>query len=165
MAYGQDAEKVTAVPNKGFYFVKWSDGLTDYERLDKNVISGLQITAEFAKITEPVNITYQIVGHGYINGDILQTVQSGTDAQTVEACLYDNSVQGEIFVRWSDGDTNSVRQDKNIVEDKKITAEFGYSVNYRVDGEGSIIGELSQAVVFGNHAESVTAIPKKGIDL
>lgn len=160
--YGENAEKVTAIPNEGYYFVKWSDGLTDYERQDKNIIKELQISAEFAEITVPVNVSYQIVGNGYIYGKTVQTVQSGTDAQPVEARLYDNSLQGEIFVRWSDGNTNSVRQDKNIVEDKEIYAEFGYSVNYRVDGEGSIIGKISQAVVYGTHAESVIAIPKEG---
>ena len=115
--YGENAEKVTAIPNEGYYFVKWSDGLTDYERQDKNIIKELQISAEFAEITVPVNVSYQIVGNGYIYGKTVQTVQSGTDAQPVEARLYDNSLQGEIFVRWSDGNTNSVRQDKNIVEE------------------------------------------------
>lgn len=162
VVYGDATEKVTAVPDMGYYFVQWSDELTDSTRLDTNITSNLQFVAEFAVITDVVNITYTTLGSGYVFGYTNQMVQRGTEAQPVKAMLYGNSLPGEIFVRWSDGVTNPDRQDKKITDDMEIVAEFGYTVNYAVQGKGSIVGNAEQAVVWGQTAETVTAVPDKG---
>ena len=38
---------VTAVPNDGYMFVRWSDGKTDAERTDKNMKGNISVTAQF----------------------------------------------------------------------------------------------------------------------
>ena len=43
----EDSITVTAKPNDGFIFVKWSDGKKDAERTDKNFSSNLSVTAQF----------------------------------------------------------------------------------------------------------------------
>lgn len=160
--YGKSVKQVTAIPDEGYYFVKWSDGLTDVARQDTKVTQKIQVTAEFQEITNPVTITYEKIGSGFVLGKCTQTVQYGTSAQPVEARLYDNASQGQVFVKWSDGNTNPIRQDKNLTADTTITAEFGYKVNYRATSNGSIVGETNQSVTYGEQADKVTALPDKG---
>jgi uncharacterized repeat protein (TIGR02543 family) len=52
---GDDGSAVTAVPNTGYRFVKWSDELTDNPRTDTNVTSDIEVTAIFAD-----GITYTV---------------------------------------------------------------------------------------------------------
>ncbi|MDE6285344.1 MAG: InlB B-repeat-containing protein [Bacilli bacterium] len=159
---GENSEEVSAIADDGYYFIKWSDGIADVTRKDFDIKSNMDIKAEFAIITDGVNITYDAIGPGYINGDKQQTIQRGTDSRIVEARTYDNSEPGEIFIKWSDGYTNPIRQDNVIAESASFTAEFGYMVNYNIVGNGNIIGSLNQAIVVGEPATAVTAIPDKG---
>ncbi len=46
---GGDAKTVTAVPNEGYEFVKWDDGVTTAARTDKNVKADKTYTAIFQK--------------------------------------------------------------------------------------------------------------------
>jgi uncharacterized repeat protein (TIGR02543 family) len=38
---------ITAVPNTGYHFVNWSDGLTTNPRTDTSITSNLSVTAKF----------------------------------------------------------------------------------------------------------------------
>ncbi|MFZ2881988.1 MAG: FISUMP domain-containing protein, partial [Candidatus Moraniibacteriota bacterium] len=46
--YNANGTQVTAVPNSGYHFVKWSDDSTQNPRTDTNVTSNISVTAEFA---------------------------------------------------------------------------------------------------------------------
>ena len=46
--YGTNGTAVTAVPDEGYEFVRWSDGVTAATRTDNNVTSDITVTAEFA---------------------------------------------------------------------------------------------------------------------
>ena len=46
--YGADGSSVTAVPNTGYHFVDWSDGVLTAARTDTNVTANLSVTANFA---------------------------------------------------------------------------------------------------------------------
>ena len=48
--HGQSGEEVVAVPNDGYRFVKWSDGVATAKRTDNNVKADLSVTAEFEKV-------------------------------------------------------------------------------------------------------------------
>ncbi len=50
--YGEDGESVTAVAMTGYKFVKWSDGITDANRMDKHVVLDIDVTAEFEFLFE-----------------------------------------------------------------------------------------------------------------
>ena len=45
---------VTAVPNEGWYFVRWSDGVTTATRTDTDINSDINVTAEFDIIANTV---------------------------------------------------------------------------------------------------------------
>ncbi|MHC5214059.1 MAG: InlB B-repeat-containing protein, partial [Planctomycetota bacterium] len=53
VAYGADANTVTAVPDTGYSFVDWSDGSTDNPRTDLAVTANITVTANFARWTTP----------------------------------------------------------------------------------------------------------------
>lgn len=44
---GTNGIEVTAVPNVGYVFSKWSDGVTTVDRIDENVTGDISVTAEF----------------------------------------------------------------------------------------------------------------------
>ncbi len=48
---GENGTEVTAVPNEGYKFVKWSDGKTEAARQDKNVTADISVVANFEKLT------------------------------------------------------------------------------------------------------------------
>ena len=48
VAYGADGSEVTAVPNVGYRFVRWSDGVMTASRTDTNVTADINVTAVFA---------------------------------------------------------------------------------------------------------------------
>lgn len=165
---GDNAEPVTAVPNEGYEFVKWSDGLTTPERQDRNVTEDKTVTAQFKTKTsvepEPVNeytITYTADVGGYIDGVAVQIVKENESAETVIAV----PETGYRFVKWSDGKTTPERKDKNIIADKTVTAEFEkikLNVTYNASTGGTIDGVAEQEIEYGNDAELVIAVPETG---
>lgn len=52
VACGCDAKAVRAIPFSGYRFVRWSDGVTDIVREDKNVQSDMTVTPIFEKINQ-----------------------------------------------------------------------------------------------------------------
>jgi len=48
---------VTAVPDKGYHFIKWSDGVKTASRTDKNIKNNITVTAYFSKNYTQTNIT------------------------------------------------------------------------------------------------------------
>lgn len=46
--YGLDGTPVTAVPDSGYHFVKWSDNSTQNPRTDTDVVANISVTATFA---------------------------------------------------------------------------------------------------------------------
>lgn len=46
--YGLDGTAVTAVPDSGYHFVKWSDNSTQNPRTDTDVVANISVTASFA---------------------------------------------------------------------------------------------------------------------
>jgi len=48
VAYGASGTQVTAVPDTGYHFVSWSDGVLSAGRTDSNVTTDLSVTATFA---------------------------------------------------------------------------------------------------------------------
>ncbi len=118
--YGEDATTVIAVPNDGYKFVKWSDGITTQERQDKNITADKSVIAEFAKIK--ITVTYTASEGGTIDGIAEQEIRYGEDATTVIAVPND----GYKFVKWSDGKENADRKDINITSPISVVAEFEF---------------------------------------
>ena len=55
--HGGDGSEVTAVPNAGYHFVDWSDGVLTAARTDTNVTANVSVTANFAINTYTLTYT------------------------------------------------------------------------------------------------------------
>ena len=63
---GESTDEVYAVPNEGYEFVKWSDGITEATRRENNVYSNIAVTAEFKRLV--YTIRYLATDGGAISG-------------------------------------------------------------------------------------------------
>jgi hypothetical protein len=75
---GASGTAVTAMPNAGYHFVKWSDGVTTASRTDSNVQGNISVTAQFAAnvlvfTTQPADIA-----QGGMLGTIAVSEQDGS---------------------------------------------------------------------------------------
>ena len=158
---GDNGMRVTAVANTGYEFVRWSDGVTTATRTDSNVTSDITVTAEFRRIE--LTLTYTAGTGGSITGETSQPVLYGESGTAVTAV----PEEGYAFVRWSDGVTTATRTDSNVTSDITVTAEFRrieLTLTYAAGTGGSITGETSQTVLYGESGTAVTAVPDEGYE-
>lgn len=130
VAPNADAEQVTAVPNKGYLFVRWSDGVTTATRQDIDITSDVNISAIFKRNT--YTLKYRAGENGSIVGETDQAVLFDDDGSTVTAV----PDKGYEFVEWSDGVTTAERKEVEVSESIQVVAEFApitreYDLNYR----------------------------------
>ncbi|HEY3311515.1 MAG TPA: LamG-like jellyroll fold domain-containing protein [Anaerolineales bacterium] len=116
--YGNDGTTVTAVPNTGYHFVKWSDDSTANPRTDTNITANVTVTATFAINT--FTLTYSAGPGGTLTGTTTQTVDYGNNG--TEVIAVPNT--GYHFVKWSDDSTANPRTDTNITANVTVTATF-----------------------------------------
>lgn len=107
-------ESVIAVPNEGYRFVKWSDGLTTPERKDYNIITETTFTAFFERIYSFKIIDYDKKA-GIVEGDLNQIVAENELISEVEAIPN----LGYKFICWSNGEIDnklkiSLKEDTSI---------------------------------------------------
>ena len=95
--HGGTATSVTAIANDGYFFVRWSDDLTDPTRNDVNIDNNIEVTAEFAPKT--YNVKYLAGTGGALSGDAIQNVKHGGTATSVTAI----ADIGYKFSGWSNG--------------------------------------------------------------
>jgi LmbE family N-acetylglucosaminyl deacetylase len=121
---GGSGTAVTAVPDSGYHFVQWSDGLKTATRTDTNVVADIDVTAQFASDVS-FTLTYRAAtNYGAIMGSTSQTVPSGGDGSAVTA-MPDS---GYHFVQWSDGLTTATRTDTHVAANLDVTARFASDV-------------------------------------
>ena len=100
----------------------------------------------------------------FTNGDKLAVVTTQSHNESIDAGF---KVEGYEFVAWSDGVETATRQENNVQQNIVLTAIFRkkvLQVSYTTDGNGTIEGEASQSVEYGESAMSVTAVPDYGYE-
>lgn len=100
---GVAARPINAVPDYGYEFVRWSDGLESSSRFDFNIQSDMVLYAEMRKRQYTWNYHADI--GGTISGKETQNLLHGEDAETVIAV----PDPGRTFLGWSDGLKNPIR--------------------------------------------------------
>jgi Divergent InlB B-repeat domain/Kelch motif/Galactose oxidase, central domain len=157
--YGASGTTVTAVPDTGYQFAQWSDGLLTRSRTDTNVTANISVTATFA--INAYTLTYTAGSNGTIIGTSSQTVNYGANGTAVAAAPN----TGYHFEQWSDGSTANPRTDSNVSANISVTASFAintYTLTYTPGAHGSITGTTSQTVNYGASGTTVTAVPDTG---
>jgi len=156
---GGNGSSVTAVPDTGYIFAEWSDGVKTAIRTDNNVQSNITVTASFTKV---YTLRYTAGVGGYITGSGTQTVSPGSSGSAVTATP--NS--GYRFVSWSDGVTTAARTDANVSADISVTATFArveYTLNYELGTGGrEIVGSPQQTVLPGASGTEVYVLAETG---
>ena len=157
--HGADGTEVTAVPDTGYHFTSWSDGILTAARTDINVTDDITATASFAINT--YTLTYTAGANGSITGDSPQTVNYGADGSEVVAVPDANYH----FTSWSDGVLTAARTETNVVANVTVTASFAidtFTLTYTAGTHGSITGTTPQTVNYGADGSEVTAVPGTG---
>ena len=157
--YGGNGTAVTAVPDSGYHFTQWSDGVLTASRTDVNVTANISVTANFAINT--YTLTYTAGANGTITGTSPQTVNYGASGTAVTAV----PSTGYHFVNWSDASTDNPRTDTNVTGNISVTANFAintYTLTYYPGAHGWIMGRSPQTVKRGASGTPVTAIPITG---
>ncbi|HMN44409.1 MAG TPA: InlB B-repeat-containing protein, partial [Povalibacter sp.] len=117
VSHGGNGTAVTAVPDAGYHFASWSDGVTTATRTDTNVTGAIAVSASF---TAGHTLTYSVGGQGTLTGIASQSVVHGGSGTAVTAV----PAAGFEFFRWSDGLTTATRIDGNVDADLAVTAYF-----------------------------------------
>ena len=158
VAYGEKGAPIIAIPEEGYEFLKWSDGVTTAGRTDI-VTEDISVTAIFERSIFIVE--YQAGAGGILQGETKQTVQRGGSTTVVKA-IPNERYQ---FVRWSDGVINADRTDVSVSEDISVTAIFKqvlYTIEYQAGIGGTVQGESTQTLKWAKETTSVTAVPAYG---
>ena len=139
VAYPQttcDDMQLTATPDYGYHFVKWSDGSTSNPRAIE-LTQDTTFTAEFAKNTYTISTTSANPEWGTTAGG-----KSALYQDEVEISATPN--YGYHFVQWSDYNTSNPRV-VSVTGDKTYTATFAKNVYYITKNaeHGSIVGNSS----------------------
>jgi len=137
VTHGASGSPVTAVPNAGYHFAKWSDDVMTAARTDTNVTADITVTALF--VINSYTLTYVAGANGTITGSTPQTVTHGASGSPVTA-VPDTGYQ---FVKWSDDVVTAARTDANVTADITATATFAMA---------------HKAYVANSHGDSVSVI-------
>lgn len=148
---------LTAIPNQGCRFVKWTDGNTDNPRI---IIPESDCTyiAEF----EEVNYTLTLAANDVAMGNVFG---AGTYKYGTEVAINAIPNTGYQFTQWSDNDTNASRT-ITITSDLSLTAYFQpikYTIIATANDEtlGTVYGSGEYAY---NTSVSLMAVPQNGCE-
>ena len=115
-----DSVALTAVPNYGYRFIQWSDGLTDSTR-SFVITKDTSFAVEFAK--NPAIMYYCDKTMGYITGDTTLAHSAEGDVTFLATPNY-----GYHFTQWSDGVTDNPRT-IHLTHDTSFVAEFALTLS------------------------------------
>ncbi|SEO31803.1 InlB B-repeat-containing protein [Paenibacillus sp. OV219] len=157
--YGADGAEVTATPETGYHFVKWSDNNLSASRTDEEVEQDITVSASFA--INQYTLDYETTTGGSLTGSAHQSVNYNADGTEVTAV----AGTGYHFVSWSDEVLTATRQELDVAADKQVTAIFAidsFVLTYTAGANGSITGTTPQTVEYGADGATVTAVPATG---
>lgn len=134
---------VTARANKGYKFVRWSDGETKTGRYVYGKGETVELTAIFEPIIYTLTVTASPAKGGTVTG-------GGTYAYGSEATVTATAAEGYLFTGWSDG-VEEAERTLTVESDLDLTANFKTEEKrptgagqMKTDGHGrSVIFDLS----------------------
>lgn len=115
---GQDGTEIVAIPNEGYHFSSWSDGVMTASRTDLEIQNSISVIANFSINTYTIN--YSSLEGGTISGSSTQIINHNSNGMNVIAVPN----RGYRFINWSDGNTNTTRYEANVIENIELLANF-----------------------------------------
>jgi 5-hydroxyisourate hydrolase-like protein (transthyretin family) len=163
---GGSGTEVTAVPNAGYHFVKWSDDVMTASRTDTDVTADLAVTAVFALDT------YTITATAGAGGTISPPVTSSSSTGRTSPSLVTPDAGYEVDAVMVDDEPAALDGDTytfvNVTADHTIHVTFAlktsYTLTYTAGTGGTVSGQSPQTVEPGGSGTEVTAVPNAGYD-
>ena len=176
---GESATMVTALPEPGFEFTGWSDGLQTAERKDINIQGNISVVANFEIIKTQYTFIYEVDGEGgRIQGETQQTIFEDAYGSMVTAV----PDEGYEFIGWYDNIGGWISGEMSLTPYaawwEATTVYYArfqlieYTYTYTVQGGGTLVGEISGSdlrdientiSIHNNYtAETITAVPDEG---
>ena len=141
---------ITATPDQGYHFVKWSNGQTETS-FELTVTESVNLKAEFDKNVH--TLTVSAGANGTVTGG--GTVEAGSSAE-----ISATAAEGYHFVKWSDGNTSASR---TVVVDKDIELTAEFAINTYTVKASATNGTVTGAGTYTHGAEAtLTATAAEG---
>ena len=153
---GESGTAVTAAPNTGYHFVKWSDDISTASRTDTNVAANVDVTAEFAGNTYTVSFN---ADSGSVTPDTQNKLFGSTygkAADGTDAALPTPAKEGYTFDGWWTGAGGTGTEVTNATPvttatDHTLHAKWTantYTVTF--NAEGGSVTPATQSKLFGS---------------
>ena len=118
--YGDSSSSVIAVPDEGYVFVSWSDGIETPERSDANIRNNITVFPIFIGENTNYSVTYEIK----LNGTVYdRQVMNAKASQPISYTVCNIPLAYKCGI-WSDGREGASRTDTIINDEKVFTLEL-----------------------------------------
>ncbi len=109
--HGSDGDPVEAIPNEGYSFFRWSDGITDNPRTDYNITANVEVTAEFIDETPNVSFVYngEVVNYGTVEHAGFFWMDRNLGASHAAESYDDSDAYGHLFQWGREDDGHQIR--------------------------------------------------------
>lgn len=114
---GENATVVKAIPDEGYVFAGWSDGMEIAVRRDKKVEESFTVTPKFVKLGTKFSVRYEVKS----GNRTLQTVKRNGEAGDFVNFSLSKTPVGFFYGEWSDGAKAGSRADSVIADGKTFT--------------------------------------------
>ena len=148
---------ITATPNYGYEFIKWSDGNTDATRTI-TVEANLALVAHFAPALFSINLSAD-------NAEMGQVTGAGEYPYLTELTITATANYGYEFIKWSDGNTDATRT-ITVEADTALVAEFTPALfTVQATAIDETMGQVTGAGTYPyNSYQTLIAIPNEGYE-
>ncbi|MFP4581437.1 MAG: InlB B-repeat-containing protein [Candidatus Sumerlaeia bacterium] len=162
---GDECTSVTALPPANYQFQQWTITGRDPVYTNPITLAGVDADTTCTAVFQinTFSLTYLAGPGGTVDGQtsVSQSVIYGGDGLPVTA-IPDT---GYSFIQWSDGSTTNPRTDTAVTTDMTATADFAirtFSLTFTAGANGSLSGDLDQAVEYGSDSTAITALADAG---
>jgi MOSC domain-containing protein YiiM len=163
IAHGKTGTAVVALPDEGYHFVRWSDGVLTPTREDENVIAGLTVEATFAINAYTLSLSASPPEGGTVWGGGVHPHGTAVSLSAVPNAAYN-------FVGWVENEQevfSDAAYEFTATADRALIARFElkrYTLTYTAGPGGSIQGDEMQSVTHGETGTAVVALADAGAD-
>ncbi|NLC67237.1 MAG: leucine-rich repeat protein [Clostridiaceae bacterium] len=147
VSHGGSGTTVTAIPDTGYRFARWSDGVTTASRTDTNITGNIEVTAEFE--INIYKVTFDSNGGSAVSS---QTVPYNTTAAEPKA----PAREGYTFEGWYSDSMLSTRFDFStpIKGDITLYAKWEYNLEPEEDQAKTImVTEVTSSLFAGREGQ------------
>ncbi len=151
VAKEQDGTSVEAIPDVGYHFASWSDGLLTPERTEVSVTAGMTVTATFSVNVYTISALPNNADYGQVEG-------AGEYEHGQQVALTATPATGYHFVHWTEGDdvvSEDATYEFEATANRDLTAHFllsTFAATFIIENEHCVA--ISDAVITLDQTEN-----------